>query len=61
MGEDDDREIQVRAGEGQVTLAFGGRHDAGQQVEFVLACLLEYSGPADRFDRLELHPQAFLD
>nr|VVN23527.1 hypothetical protein PS652_04455 [Pseudomonas fluorescens] len=61
MGQDDNREIQVRAGKGQKTLAFGGRHDAGQQVEFVLARLLEYGGPADRFDRLELHTQAFLD
>jgi hypothetical protein len=43
VGEDDNREIQVGAGECQVALAFRGGHDAGQQIELALFGLLSTS------------------
>ena len=61
MGEDDDREIQVRTCKGQVILAFGRRHDAGQQVELVIFRLFEHGGPVFRLDQLDPHAQAVLD
>lgn len=61
MGEDDDREVQVGAGECQVTLAFRRGHDAGQQVDAVFPCLLQYLGPAAGLDRLERYAQALLE
>lgn len=61
MGEDYDGEVEVRPGEGQVALAFGGGHDAGQQVDAAFACLRQYLGPAAGFDRFERHAQALLD
>ncbi|MNJ60588.1 hypothetical protein D3C77_563320 [compost metagenome] len=61
VGEDDDGEVEVRASEGQVGLALGGGHDAGQQVDAVFARLRQYLGPAAGFDRFERHTQALLD
>ncbi|MNS46688.1 hypothetical protein D3C72_791960 [compost metagenome] len=61
VGEDDDGEVEVRPGEGQVALAFGGGHDAGQQVDAAFAGLRQYLGPAAGFDRFERHTQALLD
>ncbi|MNG93823.1 hypothetical protein D3C79_528050 [compost metagenome] len=60
VGEDDDGEIEVRAGEGQVALALGRRHDAGKQVDAVMARLVQHLGPIAGLDRLERHPQALL-
>lgn len=61
VGENDDREVQVGAGEGQVGLAFRGGHDAGQQVDAALAGLREHLGPAAGLDGLELDTKAVLD
>ncbi len=61
VGEDDDREVEVRTGEGQVALAFGRGHDAWQQVDAVIPCLRQYLGPAAGLDRFERHAQALLD
>ncbi|MNZ93052.1 hypothetical protein D3C78_1121060 [compost metagenome] len=53
MGQDDDRKIQIGAGERQVFLAFRGRHDARQQVDFAFFGLFQDGGPAHRLDGRE--------
>ncbi|MNN71048.1 hypothetical protein D3C81_1869470 [compost metagenome] len=57
MGQDNNGEIQVGSGEGQVVLALGGGHDAGQQVELALFDLVQHLGPTDRLHGRNLDGQ----
>ncbi|MND91685.1 hypothetical protein D3C80_838200 [compost metagenome] len=61
MGQDDNRKIQIGAGERQVILAFRGRHDARQQVQLALLGLFQDGGPAHRLDGREPGCQPFAD
>ncbi|MDT4845994.1 hypothetical protein FQZ97_799990 [compost metagenome] len=59
--QDDDREVQVGAGEGQISLAFGGRHHGGEQVELAGLGLLQDLAPAVCCARLQAHAQALFE
>ena len=61
MGQDDDGKVEIGACEGQEILAFGGGHDARQQVELVIAGLFKHRGPVNRFDQFDSHAQAVLE
>ena len=61
MGQNDNRKVQVGAGERQVSLALRGRHDARQQVQLGLFGLLQDDGPADGLDGRELDGQPLTD
>ena len=60
-GQDDDGEVQVRTGEGEVLLALGRGHDTGQQVELAAARLLQHCAPVARLDGFEFHAKAAFD
>ncbi|MNQ63193.1 hypothetical protein D3C85_775670 [compost metagenome] len=60
-GQDDDGEVQVRAGEEQVFLAFRGGHDAWQQVQVAVAGVLQHGAPAAGLDGRQFHAQALVD
>jgi len=44
----------------QEALAFGGGHDARQQVELVVAGLFQYRAPVHRLDQFDPEPEAVL-
>ena len=61
MGQDNDGEVQVRPGERHIALAFRRGHDARQQVELVVAGLLQHCTPVCRLDQFDAHAEAILD
>ena len=61
MGQDDDGKVEIGACEGQEVLAFGGGHNARQQVELIIAGLFKHCGPVNRFDQFDSHTQAVLE
>ncbi len=60
-GEDDDGEVEVGAGEVEVSLALGRGHDAGKQVDFVALGTFEDFAPVAGLDGVEADVEAVLD
>ncbi|MDT4873765.1 hypothetical protein FQZ97_1090270 [compost metagenome] len=61
LGQDDDGEVEIGPGEVQVLLAFGGGHDAGQDIQLTFAGSLEHFAPIAGFHRGELQLQLAAD
>ncbi len=61
MGKNHHREVDIRASEGQVVLAFRRRHDAGDKVETIASSHFQDRPPIWRLDQLDAHAQAVLD